>query len=273
MAIKKKGPSATSQSATNSTKPATNSSVYTGPTVSTGPTTDPIFHTGRPNFDNSRIKPKGLGDKPEKPIRGEFGAYLGDVVDGFGRTLLSPNTGMILGYIGAGACLTVSTIGYANVLGWTPLFAAPLALVSQFIQLLPRLPKYFPEQADRLTLKLGMTRYLDPTVTKDSPTLLGEVKEWSRNAYKKRQAVMETASASLYLMEFIGAANAFQIINPITMQLIPAGVFAVIAGVVGFELCLIFVEWMKGMRLTGRQSRLYKQKKAAQQMAADQSFN
>lgn len=273
MAIKKKGPSATNQAATASTKSATNPIVDAGPTVSTGPTTDPIFHTGRPNFDNSRIKPKGLGDKPEKPIRGEFGAYLGDIVDGFGRTLLSPNTGMILGYVGAGACLTVSTIGYANVLGWMPLVAAPLALASQFIQLLPRLPKYFPEQADRLTLKLGMTRYLDPIVTKDSPTLLGEVKEWSRNAYKKRQSVMETASASLYLMEFIGAASAFQVVNPVTMQLVPAGIFAMIAGVIGFEICLIFVEWMKGMRLTGRQSRLYRQKKAAQQMEADQSFN
>ena len=230
-------------------------------------------NTGNIEFDNSRMKAKELHEKPKPPIRGEFGAHLGDIVDGFGRSLLSPNTGMILGYIGAGACLTVSTIGYANLLGWMPLFAAPLALASQFIQLLPRLPQYFPEQADRLTLKLGLTRYLDPKETKDSPTLLAETKEWSRNAHKKRQSAMETASASLYLMEFIGAANAFQVINPVTMQLVPAGVFAMIAGVIGFEVCLIFVEWMKGLRLTGRESRKYREKKAAQMMEADQSFN
>ena len=239
----------------------------------TGPTTDPSIHTGRKTFDNSRMKAKELHEKPEKPIRGEFGAHFGDFVDGFGRTLLSPNTGMILGYVGAGVCLYVSTIGYANLLVWVPLFAAPLALASQFIQLLPRLPKYFPEQADRLTLKLGLTRYLDPKVTKDSPTLLSETKEWSRNAYKKRQSAMETASALLYLMEFIGASMAFQVFDSATMQLIPSGVFAVFAGVFGFEACLIFVEWMKGMRLTGRESRKYREKKAAQQMEADQSFN
>ena len=95
----------------------------------------------------------------------------------------------------------------------------------------------------------------------------------SRNAHKKRQSAMETASASLYLMEFIGAANAFQVINPVTLQLVPAGVFAMIAGVIGFEVCLVFVEWMKGMRLTGRESRKYREKKAAQMMEADQSFN
>ena len=233
----------------------------------------PTAHTGNTEFDASRMKAKELHEKPEKPIRGELGAHFGDFIDGIGKTVLSPNTGMILGYVGAGACLTVSTIGYANLLGWMPLFAAPLALASQFIQLLPRLPKYFPEQADRLTLKLGLTRYLDPKETKDSPTLLAETKEWSRNAHKKRQSAMETASASLYLMEFIGAANAFQVINPVTLQLVPAGIFAMIAGVVGFEICLVFCEWMKGLRLTGRESRKYREKKAAQQMEADQSFN
>ena len=230
-------------------------------------------NTGNTGFDSNRMKAKELHEKPEKPIRGEFGAHLGDFIDGIGKTVLSPNTGMILGYVGAGACLTVSTIGYANLLGWMPLFAAPLALASQFIQLLPRLPKYFPEQADRLTLKLGLTRYLDPKVTKDSPTLLSEVKEWSRNAHKKRQSAMETASASLYLMEFIGGANAFKVFNAVTMTLVPAGIFALIAGTIGCEICLIFVEWMKGMRLTGRESRKYREKKAAQMMEADQSFN
>ena len=235
--------------------------------------TQPAVNTGNKEFDTDRMNAKSLDDKPEKPIRGEFWAGVGDVVDGTGKVLLSPNFGMILGYLGAGACLAVSAIGYGNLLGWMPIFAAPLALASQFIQLLPRLPKYFPEQADRLTLKLGLTRYLDPKVHKDSPDLLGETKEWARTAHKKRQRAMETASFMVYLMEFIGAANAFQVINPATMQLVPGGVFAMIAGVIGFEICLIFTEWMKGLRLNSRESRKYRELKRKQQIEAEQAFN
>ncbi len=235
--------------------------------------TDSAVNTGNPGFDNNRLNAKGLDEKAEKPIRGEFWAGVGDVVDGFGKVLLSPNFGMIIGYFGAGACLTVSTIGYANLLGWMPIFAAPLALASQFVQLLPRLPKYFPEQADRLTLKLGLTRYLDPKEHKDSPSLLTETKEWARDAHKKRQKAMETASFMVYLMEFIGAANAFQVINPVTMQLMPGGVFAMVSGVIGFEVCLVFVEWMKALRLTSRESRKYKEMKRKQQVEAEQAFN
>ena len=235
--------------------------------------TTPTVNTGNTEFDSSRMNAKGLDDKPEKPIRGEFWARVGDVVDGAGSILLSPNFGMLLGYFGAGACLTVSAIGYGNLLGWMPLFAAPLALCSQFVQLLPRLPKYFPEQADRLTLKLGLTRYLDPKVDKDSPSLLTETKEWARSAHKKRQSAMEAASGILYLCEFVGGANAFKVINPVTMLLDPAAVFALLSGVIGFEVCLVFVEWMKSMRLTSRESRKYKEKKRAQQIEAEQSFN
>ncbi len=229
-------------------------------------------NSGSEAFDAGRLNAKGLDDKAEKPIRGEFWAGVGDAIDGFGKVLLSPNFGMILGYFGAGTCLVVSAIGYGNLLGWMPIFAAPLALASQFIQLLPRLPKYFPEQADRLTLKLGLTRYLDPAEHKDSPTLLTETKEWARSAAKKRQGAMETASALVYLMEFIGAANAFQVINPVTMQLVPGGVFAMIAGVIGFEICLVFTEWMKGLRLTSRESRKYREMKRKQQIEAEQAF-
>jgi hypothetical protein len=233
----------------------------------------PAVNTGNTQFDNDRMNAKGLDEKPDKPIRGEFWAGVGDVVDGVGKILLSPNFGMILGYFGAGCCLVVSTGGYATLLGIMPIFAAPLALASQFVQLLPRLPKYFPEQADRLTLKLGLTRYLDPKEHKDSPSLLGETKEWARSAHKKRQAAMETASAILYLVEFIGGANAYQIIDPVTMNLVPAGVFALLMGVIGFEVCLVFVEWMKTLRLTSRESRKYREMKKKQQVEAEQAFN
>lgn len=229
-------------------------------------------NTGNTEFDNSRMNSKGFNDAPEKPVRGEFWAGVGDVVDGFGKVLLSPNFGMILGYAGAGYCLTLSAIGYGGLLGVAPILAAPLALGSQFLQLLPRLPKYFPEQADRLTLKLGLTRYLNPKEHADNPSLLSETKEWARDAHKKRQRTMEAVSAALYLMEFIGGASAFQVFNPATMMLMPGGVWSLLCAVIGFEACMVFVEWMKGLRLTSRESRKYREKKRKQQIEAEQAF-
>lgn len=229
-------------------------------------------NTGNTEFDNGRLDSKGLDDKPEKPIKGEFWASVGDVVDNIGSVLLSPNFGMILGYLGAGYCLTVSAIGYGSLLGIWTVAALPLALGSQFLQLLPRLPKYFPEQADKLTLKLGLTRYLDPKEDKNSPTLLVETKGWAREAHKTRQRAMETVSAILYLMEFIGGSIAFKVVNPVTLTLIPSGIFSLIVGVIGFEACLVFVEWMKGLRLTSRESRKYREMKRKQQIEAESSF-
>jgi hypothetical protein len=233
----------------------------------------PAVNTGNDAFDNGRLNAKGLNDKPEKPARASFMAGLGDVVDGFGKNLLSPDAGMIIGYLGAGGCLTVSIMGYSSLFGLWPLVAAPIALASQMVQMLPRLPKYFPEQADKLALKLGMTRYLDPKEHKDSPDLLGEVKEWARSADKRRQTAMETASAILYLCEFVGGARAFQVVNPVTMALDPAAVFLLLVGSIGFEVCMVFSEWMKSMRLTSRQSRKYNEMKRKQQIEAEQSFN
>lgn len=235
--------------------------------------TKPSYTTGNKDFDDSRMNAKGLDDKPEKPIKGEFWASVGDVVDNIGSVLLSPNFGMILGYLGAGYCLTVSAIGYGSLLNIWTIAALPLALVSQFLQLLPRLPKYFPEQADKLTFKLGLTRYLDPKEDKNSPTLLVETKEWARQAHKTRQRAMETVSAILYLMEFIGGSIAFKVVDPVMLTLIPSGVFNLVTGVIGFEACLIFTEWMKGLRLTARESRKYRELKRKQQIEAEASFS
>jgi hypothetical protein len=232
----------------------------------------PAVNTGDPGFDNSRLNAKGFDDPIEKPLRGEFWAGVGDVIDGFGKILLSPNFGMILGYMGAGGCLLTSAVGYSNLMTSPLILAAPIALAAQFIQILPRLPKYFPEQADRLTLKLGLTRYLDPKEEANSPTLLKETKEWAREGAKRRQGMMETASIMLYIIEFVGASRAFQVFDPVTMSLIPSGVWAMLCAVIGFECCMVFVEWMKALRLTSRESRKYKELKRKQRIAAEQSF-
>jgi hypothetical protein len=235
-------------------------------------TETPTLYTGNSEFDDDRMKAKGFDDKTQKLVRGEFWAGVGDAIDGFGKILLSPNFGMILGYMGAGYCLSVSVVGYANLLGIPVVGAAPIALVSQFIQILPRLPKYFPEQADRLTLKLGLTRYLNPKESDNSPSLLKETKEWAREGAKRRQGMMETASLILYILEFVGGAMAFQVFNPMTLALVPAGIWSLVCAVIGFEACMVFVEWMKSLRLTSRESRKYKELKRAQRMAAEQSF-
>jgi hypothetical protein len=232
----------------------------------------PAVNTGNQDFDAGRMNAKGFDEKTEKPIRGEFWAGVGDVVDGAGKILLSPNFGMILGYMGAGGCLLTSAVGYSNLMASPLILAAPIALVAQFIQILPRLPKYFPEQADRLTLKLGLTRYLDPKEEANSPSLLKETKEWAREGAKRRQGAMETASIMLYIIEFVGASRAFQVFDPVTMSLIPSGVWAMLCGVIGFECCMIFVEWMKALRLTSRESRKYKELKRKQRIEAEQSF-
>lgn len=232
----------------------------------------PAVNTGNQDFDAGRMNAKGFDDKAEKPVRGEFWAAVGDCFDGVGKILLSPNFGMILGYMGAGYCLSVSVVGYSNLLGIAMLGAAPIAMASQFLQILPRLPKYFPEQADRLTLKLGLTRYLDPKEAANSPTLLTETKEWAREGAKRRQGMMETASIILYILEFVGGATAFQVFNPVTLALVPSGIWSLVCAVIGFEACMVFVEWMKGLRLTSRESRKYKELKRKQRIEAEQSF-
>lgn len=230
-------------------------------------------HTGDKDFDSNRLKAKGLDDKPDKPIRGEFWAGVGDVIDGIGSIVINPNFGMILGYGGAGACFVASVMGYRALFPSLNILNIGLAGIIQYIQILPRMGEYFPEHADRLTLKLGLTRYLDPKVTDQSPTLLNEAKTWARNADKKQLTLVVTVSSILYVIEFLGQAKAFQVFDSKTMQLNPEGIFLLLAGTIGFECCLFFTKWMKSQRLTSRESRKYKEFKQKQRVEAEQAFN
>ena len=233
----------------------------------------PQAHTGNKEFDSNRLKAKGLDDKPDKPIRGEFWAGVGDVVDGIGSIVINPNFGMIMGYGGAGACFVASVMGYRALFPSLGFLNIGLAGIIQYVQLLPRMGEYFPEHADRLTLKLGLTRYLNPKVTDQSPTLLTEAKTWARNADKKQLTLVVTVSTILYIVEFLGQAKAFQVFDPKTMQLNPEGIFLLLAGTIGFECFLLFTKWMKSQRLTSRESRKYKEFKQKQRVEAEQSFN
>ena len=230
-------------------------------------------HTGDKDFDNNRLNTKGFNDKTEKPVRGEFWAGVGDLIDGIGTIVLSSNFGMILGYMGAGGCLVASVMGYNALFPTLGAINIGLAFAVQYVQILPRMAQYFPEHADRMTLKLGLTRYLDPKVTEQSPSLLTETKEWARNAHKKQLTLVVTVSTILYIVEFLGQAKAFKVFDPQTFQLIPEGIFLLLAGTVGFECCLFFVKWMKGQRLTSRESRKYREMKRKQQIEAEASFN
>lgn len=230
-------------------------------------------HTGNTEFDSNRLNTKAFDDKPEKPIRGEFWAGVGDVIDGIGSIVINPNFGMILGYMGAGACFVASVIGYRALFPSLNILNVGLAGIIQYIQILPRMAEYFPDYADRLTLKLGLTRYLDPKVTDQSPTLLNEAKTWARNADKKQLTLVVTISSVLYIVEFLGQSKAFEVFNPKTMQLNPEGIFLLLAGTIGFECCLFFTKWMKSQRLTSRESRKYKEFKQKQRVEAEQAFN
>ena len=234
---------------------------------------NPKTHTGNKEFDSNRLNTKSFNDKPEKPIQGEFWAGVGDFFDGAGNVVINPNFGMILGYGAVGACFTASVMGYRALFPALGLLNIGLAGIIQYVQILPRMGEYFPDHADRLTLKLGLTRYLDPKVTDQSPTLLTEVKEWARKADKKQLTLVVTVSTILYIVEFLGQAKAFKVIDFQTFQLLPEGIFLLLAGTIGFECCLLFVKWMKSQRLTRRESRKYREFKQKQRIAAEQAFN
>lgn len=239
----------------------------------TNPTdSHPKTHTGNKDFDSNRLDTKSFNDKTEKPIKGEFWAGVGDFVDGIGNIVINPNFGMILGYGAVGACFVASVSGYQNLFPSLGFLNIGLAAIVQYIQILPRMGEYFPEHADRLTLKLGLTRYLDPKVTDQSPTLLNEAKGWARNADKKLFDLVVTVSSVLYIVELLGQAKAFQVFDSKTMQLNPEGIFLLLAGTIGFECSLLFTKWQKSQRLTSRQSRKYREIKQKQRVDAEQAF-
>lgn len=234
--------------------------------------TNPRTHTGSWEFDNSRVKPKGFNEKAEKTAKGDPMSMVGDVFDAIGKVLISHNTAMILGYMGAGWCLYKSSIGWTMLTGGNPFIGTAVALAEQYLEMLPRVAQYFPDIADRLTFKLAMTSFIDPKVRNNNPSLLSEVKDWGREAHKKRQRMMETVSLICYLMAFIAASMAFQMFAPQTMTLRPEGVFDVLQAVIGFEACMIFTEWMKSNRLTHRQSRQYNELKRKERISMEQQL-
>jgi hypothetical protein len=120
----------------------------------------PQVNTGDRDFDSNRVKAKGFNDKPEKTARGDFMSGVGDVFDWIGSAMISHNTGMIIGYMGAGWCLYKSAIGWTALTGGNIWIGAPIALAEQYLELLPRIAQYFPDIADRLTFKLAMTTFL-----------------------------------------------------------------------------------------------------------------
>lgn len=226
--------------------------------------------SGNPEFDRSRFRAKGFNDKPEKSAAADPMAILGDIAEGISRILFSPDTAMILGYLGAGWCLYKSSLGWSILTGGA-LTGAIVAVIEQFLELLPRLPKYFPGLADQLAFKLGLTRFVDPQVRDNSPTLLSEAKEWARDADRKQQRLMEWVSAACYLFALFAASLAFQLITP-SLTLNPQGLWSVFEAVAGFELCILFANWAKRNRLTARESRQYRELKRRERAAAHQSM-
>jgi hypothetical protein len=249
-------------------------------------------HTGDREFDRDRLQTRDVDDEPEKEQKASPGAHAGDLIDWLAGSILSPGFLMTLGYAGCGFSLAVGTLSYTILV--TPfcvstfgpfvgvtiagsiglLTAAALSLAVQGLEIMPRLPKYFPVLAERLAVKLALSRVAQPKPTSNTPSLLPEANRWAKNSHKALFAKAETASNCAYVLEVIGALNAFKLVTlaasgAIATNLSLPAVFGVIAATVGFELCLVFVSLVKQFRLTARESRKYNQLKANQRAEAD----
>jgi hypothetical protein len=251
--------------------------------ITTGKTTTGKTTTGNRDFDAARMRPKGIDDKPDKAARGSFVSMLGDVVDGVFSFLLDPNTLMTVGYLGAGVCLSLSVVSMQPLAagfigGKLGLLSGPIAAIAavglaagfQFLEILPRLHHYFPNQGNKLVLKLSLNRVFQGKERTDTPSLLPKANRWAKTSHETNHAGLETASAIAYLLELVQALSAFSVFVGSTLN--PVGVFSVIAAVFGFELCLGFCGWMKAIRLTSLESRRYNEIRRRKRLEAEKDL-
>jgi hypothetical protein len=237
-------------------------------------TSKPRTHTGDKPTDERRAKIKGFEDEADQPVGVDAGASLGDAIEGFVKRVLSPTTMMFLGYAGAGICLAVSITAYSRIIipalsGTLPLgfdwFAgAALSLTIgmglQALEIFPQLPIYFPDLAERLTVKLKLNPVPNPKADKNSPSLLPIMSERTKKAHEAIFEDMGRVGAIAYGIEALGSLWAFQLFTAAgTLNL--AGVVGALIAVIGFEVCIKFATMMKQIRLNARESRKYREHK------------
>jgi hypothetical protein len=230
--------------------------------------------TGHNPTDERRSKIKGFEDEADKPVGADAGASFGDFIEGLVKRVLSPTTMMFLGYAGAGVCLAVSVTAYSRVivpalagalpLGFDLLAGVGLAVVIgtglQALEVFPRLETYFPDLAERLTVKLKLNPVPSPKADRHSPTLLPLMNDRTKKAQEGIFQEMERTGACAYGIETLGALWAFQLFTAAgTLNL--TGVVGAIVAVVGFEVCLKFATMMRSLRLTARESRKFREHK------------
>jgi hypothetical protein len=230
--------------------------------------------TGNPKVDERRGQIKQFDDKADKPVGVDAGATFGDAVEGFVKRALSPTSMMFLGYVGAGVCLTVSVTAYSRViipalegalpLGFDWLAGAALSLTVgmglQALEIFPQLHVYFPDLAERLTVKLKLNPIPQPKSDRNSPSLLPVMSERTKKAHEQIFNDMARVGVIAYGIEAIGSLWAFQLFTAAGTLNVP-GVFGALIAVLGFEACIKFATMMKQIRLNARESRKYREHK------------
>lgn len=244
----------------------------------------PTTHTGNRERDNNRFNAKGFNDEADKPVSADLGANAGDAVDGLFTRLLSPSVMMTAGYFGAGICLSVGIYAYSRLLVPALATALPMGLGVmagyglsvvlgtglQLLEIFPRLDKYFPEMAARLAVKLKLSPIPQPSSNKHSPSLLPRANEMAKSGSEDLFKDMNGASCLAYGIEALGSLWAFQLFVAGTLN-VPGLIGATVA-ILGFEVCLKFVAWMKLIRLNARQSRHYREHIKTLRIEAEQSL-
>ena len=248
-------------------------------TASRKPTNRSQFQakTGDHNTDRNHPEFDNFDSKEAKPPRASMMATIGDFAIKIKDIFLDANFSVTAGLLAAGGAMTVSIIGYisafspylANVVtlpGVAPVWFLPItigvpalaAFMVQRKELLPILPKIFPDKADELAFKLASTKFVEASDDANSPTLLRSVKGWARRAAENNQRSGELVRWGLYGFEFFMAMSQFGSLLFAGNVLSIALLFLIAYAVLGCEISFRYVAGEEQKRLGRRDSRRYR---------------
>ena len=245
---------------------------------------DTAVNTGSKDFDQTRFKPKGENETPDKPVGIDLGAWLGDFIEGLFERGISPSWLMFVAFVGAGICLAISVYGYSRIfvpgisqavpgfLGYLAGWGLSIvgAVGTQTLEIFPKLPEYMPGLADRLAVKLKLNPTIQPKEDSNSPSLLPKANQWAKNAHEELFDSMVAGRWGAYGFETFGALWAFRLVVAGVLNV--PGLVAAAVAVAGFEQCVKFGAWMRTLRLNRHESRKYRETKKELRSKAAQSL-
>lgn len=259
-------------------------------TASRKPTNRSQFQakTGDRNTDRNHPEFHDFNSKEAKPPRASTMATIGDFAVKIKDIFLDANFSVTAGLLAAGGAMTVSVIGYISAFspylvkvvalpGIAPVWFLPItigvpalaAFMVQRKELLPILPKIFPDKADELAFKLASTKFVEASDDANSPTLLRSVKGWARRAAANNQRSGELVRWGLYGFEFFMAMSQFGSLLFTGNVLSIALLFLIAYAVLGCELSFRYVAGEEQKRLGRRDSRRYRELKQKHRREAE----